>query len=79
MYSKTESMGRILNAAVICIFVISVSTLSADNGTWIATGTGDNFWGDSDNWQGGIIADGQDYTANFNADSNSSVGVTAKE
>jgi autotransporter-associated beta strand protein len=43
--------------------VLQVSTARAQNGTWINPGGGS--WANSANWQGGIIAQGTDSTADF--------------
>ncbi len=42
-----------------------VHCLHAADGNWTQTITG-NLWGDSANWSGGTIADGANFTANFN-------------
>ena len=43
--------------------VLQVNTAYAQNGTWINPNGGS--WGDAANWQGGVIAQGTDNTADF--------------
>lgn len=63
---------RILAAA---IGSCAIPALAAD-GNWLATPQDTN-WSNPQNWQGGIIADGEGYVANFRSDSAQVVSVDA--
>ena len=51
-------------AVIACAAIFGNSTARGADGTWILT-TSPGDWGDPNNWSGGVIADGADYTATF--------------
>jgi fibronectin-binding autotransporter adhesin len=58
-----KKLNYLVLASPLLAAMLHVNTACAQNGTWINPNGGS--WADSANWQGGIIAQGADSTANF--------------
>jgi len=58
-----KNISRIILASLLLSGMLQVNSARAQNGTWINPNGGS--WANSANWQGGIIAQGADNTADF--------------
>lgn len=74
MIVRRRILGFLVWAAA-CWFGTSFPTpLHAADGTWITDGS--STWSNTANWQGGIVADGSGFTANFNTNITTTRTVT---
>src|SRR5690349_8893195 len=65
--SQGFTAKRIVSALfALLLFVLSTAPAGAANGTWTQAAPGTFSWDDTTRWLGGVPADGQGATANFN-------------
>src|ERR1700744_2332751 len=62
---KSTTVLKKLTGSILTLALLAAGGQSAlaDNGTWTNDASGN--WGDAINWQGGVVADGSGFTADF--------------